>query len=380
MNPRERKNAIEALLKGINVKAKGGTATDSDVRQGHTLLVELAEVKAKIGKMDESAKLLGDIAALDPEGTGTAETEGYLRNFAKQLSSGIERKIKDAGRPYDVKSLLTEGSVEVGVQLFGASYIADPAPITSLFSTTPTEEVKQEVYSYIKQVTRLNNADAVARGDVKPTSQYMWERVQGELKVVAHVTDPIDEYWLKDHPNFKRWVRSEMVYGLMEAFERQMLSGDGVGANMTGLLNSSGIQVQAFGASLLGTIRSAITKLELLGFVPNQILMHPTDWEEVETTTTTTGEFLLQNGGPVDRTSRRLWGVPVVLSVGLTPAEALVSAEGSFGLALDPVFEFELARVGDDFERNQIRARCESRADLMVLNPAGIVKVTLAGA
>lgn len=42
-------------------------------------------------------------------------------------------------------------------------------------------------------------------------------------------------------------------------------------------------------------------------------------------------------------------------------------------MALDRQFNFQWGRESDDFSRNQVRARAESRADLMVLRPTRIV-------
>ena len=59
---------------------------------------------------------------------------------------------------------------------------------------------------------------------------------------------------------------------------------------------------------------------------------------------------------------------------------AWVLSEGSAHIRLGadaPGADLEWGMVGDDFARNQIRARAEPRADLSVERPGGIVKVTL---
>lgn len=121
-----------------------------------------------------------------------------------------------------------------------------------------------------------------------------------------------------------------------------------------------------------GQAGSVIAKVELLGFVPDTILMHPLDWEAIEPTTSSTGEFLLDNS-PVERSARHLWcaGGPVD-GAGYRSGRGDVA--GAYGPALDREFDFECTRVGDDFEQNCIRARYESRADRMVLRPTGVVK------
>jgi len=113
-----------------------------------------------------------------------------------------------------------------------------------------------------------------------------------------------------------------MVDGLHQAVEAQVLDGDGLGENLTGLANTSGIQTQALVTNPILTARAAITKVEVLGYSPYYCVINPQDWETVETAQLDAGQYVLnvegsRNGVPVDMATRRLWGVPVTVSTGV---------------------------------------------------------------
>ncbi len=81
-----------------------------------------------------------------------------------------------------------------------------------------------------------------------------------------------------------------------------------------------------YSTSVLTTVRKAITKLEINGYSPASIVLHPTDFEgiELDLSSTTVVEF---QGLPYDPASRRLYGVPIVATVSQTVGTAHVLAQ-----------------------------------------------------
>ena len=69
-----------------------------------------------------------------------------------------------------------------------------------------------------------------------------------------------------------------MQYGLGLAVEAKVL------ADING---TSGIQTQSYATSPLTTLRKGLTKLEVAGYSPAALVLHPTDWEGVELALTT---------------------------------------------------------------------------------------------
>lgn len=253
---------------------------------------------------------------------------------------------------------------------------------TSLIEVLPAV-TRPVTYRYMRQTTRTNNAAAVATGALKPTSVYGLSPVEGRLHVIAHLSEPIDKYVLQDGPSLASFVQLEMVSGLHQAVETQLLNGDGLGQNLTGLANTSGIQTQAFTTSPVLTARAAVTKVEVLGFEPYYYVLNPTDWEKVETTTLSAGQYVLnaegtRSGVPVDSAARRLWGIPVTVTTAVPAGTGYLLSNGVAQVATDGALQAEQsAAYADDFGRNQLRLRVEGRFDLAVTRPMGVVKMAL---
>lgn len=390
MDLKQRKSALEAEIRALAMKAQteqGGHFTPEQSTTVNAKLNELESVKARIKEADESAELMGSITDVTrgywEEGLSGKDGGGVLT--FKNLAANLKAAKIDAGQSYSVKSLQTE-SIPVSV-------VASPVPLgrraTSLLDVLPTHKVEHgDQYTYLRQTSRTNNATPVGPGGLKPTSAYGLERVTGKLEVIAHLSEPIFEYYLQDEGSLNQFVSDEMGYGLQTAVESQVLLGDGqarvdgtLGTNLLGLLNQSGIQTQAYVTSKIRTVRSAITKVEVLGYDAGAIVLNPTDWEEIETSTTSTGEYLLEaDGTPIDRKARRLWGVPVVLSVAVAAGTGVLLTTTAAVLEHDGNVRMDWGRMNDDFGRNQIRARVEGRFGLQVVRPDGIVEMTLTGA
>ncbi|MCV7368674.1 phage major capsid protein [Mycolicibacterium duvalii] len=176
--------------------------------------------------------------------------------------------------------------------------------------------------------------------------------MENRLRVVAHVSEAIDHYLLGDNVNLERFVQDELVYGLRVAVEAQILAGAGTGENMTGILNTSGVVVQAFATDALTTVRKAITTLEASGYTPGVIVLHANDWEAIELLTVTSGATDVR-GVPIDPVARRLWGVPVVLNQGLGEDTGLVIGDGAVTVDHDGQVEVKWSdAVSDDFVKN----------------------------
>ncbi|QCQ93244.1 phage major capsid protein [Rhodococcus sp. SGAir0479] len=141
-------------------------------------------------------------------------------------------------------------------------------------------------------------------------------------------------YWLTDNANLEQFVADELQYGLQVALESQFLSGSGASPQLDGILGVSGIQVQAYANNLLTTTRQAITKAETAGHEPGLFVLSPGDWESLELARTdTVGQ--LELGRPVDRTARKVWGVPVVVTTALPAKTGALLDLASVGISTD---------------------------------------------
>jgi hypothetical protein len=104
----------------------------------------------------------------------------------------------------------------------------------------PTERTDAPTVFYFRGSTAASAAAPVAEGAAKPESSPVWTQVSAPVRKIARYTRINDEV-LADFTNFRQVVGTELLAGLIDAENSQLLVGSGVAPNLTGLLNTSGI-------------------------------------------------------------------------------------------------------------------------------------------
>lgn len=305
----------------------------------------------------------------------------------KSAAAAIVNKIHGRGtQPWGTggdeggtKALTTSGQITTDVPM-ARVVVPTGRPATSLLDVIPSSLLPQPTYAYLRQNSRNLAAATVAPGAVKPTSAVGVETIQNSVSVVAHLSEPIDKFVMADAPQLQRFVADEMLYGLDLAIQAQALSGNGTPPNQRGILNTSGVQLQAFATDILTTVRKAITAAEALGYAPSVLVISPADWEAVELLATT-AQAIAFRGVPIDQAERKIWGLTAVLATGLPAKTALVLDPAAMSIDTVGGVEIEWAKEsGDLFSRNQVQVRVETRIGVSIFQPAAITKVTTAAA
>lgn len=374
----------EALARGQAI-IDTALAAKRDLTTSERAVVDAAleEVKA-IDKTVTNAK--ADEAlfkAFNNQGPiGSSGTDGPRFLNLKMSPAALRSALGlEPGQRINSKALIT-GVTTLPVGTDGGPIVGQPRPAGSLLEVIPAEEVDSPpFYGYLAQGPRNNSAAPVAPGGTKPTTAMSLTRQQGRLKVIAHLSEPVDRFMLEDFSNLAQFVQDELGMGVRDALIGQLLAGDGTGENLTGLASLSGIQTQAFDTDAVTSVRAAFTSLEALGLTPSAVAMSPASWAAIETSRTTSNGFILSPDGPVDAVTRRLYGVPVVVVPQLAAGVAYVLSEGSLVIKHDRHgIRVDWGVVNDSFAKNEVIGRAEGRFDLAALRPAGIVHVSLAAA
>ena len=302
---------------------------------------------------------------------------------------------KALDRRYGQKELVPSGTVTVPALSETLTPLGDER-VDSILQLIPMRPLDgTDSFAYLRETVQDHQAAPVAVGAKKPTSIYSVEKVEDRVRTIAHLSEPIPRQYLADIPLLRQYLNGVLLEGFLLEYEYQVIEGPGSGENVTGLLATSGILTQAYDSDLLTTTRRAITQLERLSIPPGAFCFHPADWEAFELLSSGEGRFLLgdaREGGrviPVDRAKRRLWGLPVALSLGMPEGRGvLADFVGSTarlereGVRVDwsesaynpPTYDEE---GSSDFERNLVRFRCEGRVGFAVLRPAGVVSIAL---
>jgi HK97 family phage major capsid protein len=389
-------------LKTVLLKAQTITAKVDDEGRDFTP-DEMTEVK---GLMDEARTLKGQVEAAKASetmrttladlgdsiaaGGRAAKSDVHPRVKASGGTTWGETVVKAVAGPDGYKGILASGTVAVNVPLDPEPVRMD-VPVLTLRQLMPNVQNSTGRFAYLRQNTRTNNAAVVAQGAKKPTSAYQLQRVDDRVRTIAHLSEPIAKQDLDDVGMLRQFIDQEMRLGLDLALEEEILNGDGTGEHMTGIANVSGSQSQAFVTNVLTTTRKAVTKLERYGYMAGAaFVMTPEDWEAIELLADNEARFYY--GGPqttVDRSARRLWGAPVVVTDAATTGTAYLADWRQMRLQVrqdgvldwsENVYDPNALGVGSgasDFERNMLRFRFEGRFGLEILRPSSIVEIDL---
>lgn len=301
-------------------------------------------------------------------------------------------------QPYGVKALLTgtDRDTSAGAlltpdrtPLMDTTFYKRPLTIRQLVSpgTTTTDTIE-----YVRLVDTVNNAAPVPEatsadaidgttvtdviGGIKPQSELAFEKDSTNVKTIAHWI-PATKRALSDAAQIRTLIDQFLLYGLEEALEDQLVTGDGTGENLLGLNATSGIQTETASGDVFEKTRRARRKVRIGGrSTPTAFVMNPIDWENVELMRDGTERFM--GNGPFSMTTPGLWGLPVVESEAIAAGTAWVAA---WNMAV--LYDREQASIqvtdshADFFIRNLVAILAELRVAFCVLRPAAFVKITL---
>lgn len=252
----------------------------------------------------------------------------------------------------------------------------------------PRISTDSDTIEYVQEDTFTNNAAVVAEATattgtsgLKPESALAYSVQTSPVRTVAHWI-PVTNRMLADAPQVRGLINGRLLLGLDLKLEDQVLDGDGSGENLTGILNTSGINIQGVGSdNELDAIFKARTQIRVNGKGrPGAIVLHPNDWESIRLArenadTGTLGQYLM--GPPSQAGAVTIWGIPVIESEALDENTGLIG-DFQMGCVLYDR-EQSAVRVGtidDQFVRNMQTILAELRAAFVVYRPAMFTKVT----
>lgn len=327
------------------------------------------ELEAKAGRLAEPT-----VTEFKSPGQTFVESEAY-------------KAVKDKGLPIkseavQVKTLITGASLGNLAGYLYPSYripeiVEDPrraARVRSLLNVIPTTA---GAIDWIRETGFTNKAAVVAEGEEKPESAITFENKSNTIKTIAHWI-PVTKQILADAPGLQAYIDSKLIYGLYLKEDDELLYGTGEDGDIHGITTDADVQTYSWsdgtaGDTKLDAIRRAMTKAYLAYYPVDGIVLHPSDWEDIELLKSSDGMYVWVNvnvGG-----QERLWRTPVVVSAALTEGTFLT---GSFGLGatLWDRQEVTISVSGshsDFFIRNKLAILCEERVELTVERPESFV-------
>jgi len=353
--------------------AKSIEAMDATIK---SISEGMAEAKKRMDELEAKAGRLAEPTQTEVKSPGQTfvESEAY-------------KAVKDKGLPIksqavQVKTLVTGASLGNLAGYLYPSYrvpgiVEDPrraARVRSLLNVIPTTA---GAIDWIRESGFTNNAAVVAEGGAKPESEITFENKSTTIKTIAHWI-PVTKQILADAPGLQAYIDSKLIYGLYLKEDDELLYGTGEDGDIQGLTTVTDVQTYAWssgtaGDTKLDAIRRAMTKAYLAYYPVNGIVLHPSDWEDIELLKSSDGMYVWVNvtvGG-----QERLWRTPVVVSAALQEGTFITGAF-DLGATLWDRQEVTISVSGshsDYFIKNKLAVLCEERVELTVERPESFV-------
>jgi HK97 family phage major capsid protein len=249
---------------------------------------------------------------------------------------------------------------------------------------TVTQMTTGNSFDYVRMLARTNAASPQVEAATKAESTYTWQTVSDTVKTIAHFTN-VSRQAIEDVPWLQGTINSELMYGLLLKEEAEILSGDGTGQHIRGLLT----QATAYNTALnvtadtkLDKLRHAKLQARLVGlgtFAPDGIVLNPTDMAAIELIKdeaggANKGRYIL--GNAVDGTPvKMIWGLPVVESDSIAAGTFLIGAFSTAAQLIDRMAAMvEISwEHASNFTANLATILAEERIGLAVRRPEAFV-------
>jgi HK97 family phage major capsid protein len=295
---------------------------------------------------------------------------------------------KAAGRLMERKTTIT--SPIVGYQTTGVLEIERIPGITQearavlqvrdLLTARPTT---YQVVDFVKVSSPMTIASPAAENNPKAENQVTFTSLSERVKTIA-TWIPATRQILDDFSELAGFLESSLPYYVNLAEEIQLLSGDGTGENLHGLLP----QATAFQTSLLNNT-AGWTRIDVIGraiqqintaneLMPTFLVVNPRDWWAIRLTKDNYGHYIL--GDPQAIGSPNVFGLDLVSTTSIASGTFLV---GSGNAAASEIrdrmtVQVELSTEHQDyFVKNLVAIRAEKRLALVVKRPGSYVTGTL---
>lgn len=402
----------------------GGGHPNGDPLEGKSAAELIDEIKASVAKTSDKAKEIAEKAIaengkLDAKVKETADE--ILLKLGEQTTrlDELEQKAargrdngdgeKSIGRQFAESDLVKSLNGEEGTSEFkksmefkavissstadaagSAGAAVEPTRVPGIQALPDREFFIQDLIApgqmdgstleYVQEKANNLAAAEVAELATKPMSDFQLEMVSKSAAVIASYMKASRQI-LEDSSQLASFIDYRLRYALQLRKEQQLLTGDGVGANIHGIVPQAsafalpaGIDGADVDGSEIDTLRVAMLQAVLAGYPASGHVLNPVDWAKIEMAKDGQGRYLIgnpngRNGPPT------LWNLPVVASQFMTQGQFLT---GAFRAAAQ-YFERWQTRVQvsneneDDFIHNRVTILGEERGALAVYRPAAFV-------
>lgn len=396
-------------------KSAGRGLTDDERTEVGTHLQEVKTINEALQQAAKDAELMGQLDAMSltvpdsytKNGEGGHEQLSLGHHFLKHAHGAMVDAKGQTGKTYVAPDWTAQMGAKANDSVHQIGGWTAGVPLLTEFDRTIVHglRIRLTVADLLSQGTISGNAisylieqamegdfETVAEGAPKPQIHFINPiQATDALKKIAGFIKLTDEF-IDDAEFLVTEINNRLLYQLGYFEEQQLLSGNGVGTNLLGLLNRSGIQTEA-SASFATTptdwpdaIFRGMTKVNVnSGFPADGVVINPLDYQTFRLQRDGNGQyygggfFQGEYGAGGMLINPPLWGLRTVVTPAIAAGTVAVGAFQSVAT----VYRKGGVRVeaatqhASDFTSNLVTIRAEERVALAVRVPLGICKVTL---
>ena len=377
---------LQASLSEINAAIKAqAEATEKEVKRVGEMQ---GETRAKV---DELLSKQGELQARLQEAeqklvnSGKEPEREEFQSAGKRVASLLEEKgwqsnARSSARIAMPRSAITSIS-DAGDNIVAPDWqrgiIEGPTRQLTIRDLLAPGDTNSNTVPFVRETGFTNNAATVSETVKKPYSDLKFEPDHATVQVIAHLMKTSKQI-LDDMPALASFIDARARYGLKLKEEIQFLYGTGTGNQIAGIIPQAQTYTKPSGAAVTGEqrldrLRLALLQAALAEYPSDGIVIHETDWANIELIKDTQGRYII--GNPQGSVEPMLWRRPVVATQSINQNEFLC---GSFRLGAQ-IFDRQDIEVVvstenvDDFENNMVSIRCEERTALAVYRPEAFV-------
>lgn len=326
---------------------------------------------------------------------GKELTREEQKGFAALLAEGLEKdwseitrfKSSSKGKVFQLTNMKAAADMTI------ANSVTDPgAYFTTVLPgirTLPNRRVHMRdiinlgtmttsSVDYIREESVTGDLTTVAEGAAKPQIQPLFSEKQATAQYIAGWLR-ISRKMLDDMQALRSYLQMRLMEMYLKVEDAQILSGDGTGSNLEGILTVATALNDNTGPNIERIVH-AISQLESSDYYATGVVLHPAAYYEIALNKATgSGEYdlplalvVIQNG------QLYVAGVPVYKTTAM-PRDTFVVGDWDLGAQLfireQPVVEF-FDQDANNVTTNKITVRIEGRVALAIYREAAFVQGT----
>lgn len=364
----------EAVNKEIEdaIKAKTSKKDVEDMIKEATKGLESFATKEQIEELKESLREQGEtLTSLNTE-SKTSQTfsevlKSSLDGVGEQLKGLKDRKGENVRIEVKAVGNMTfatnvTGQVPQAEREAGITRIVRRNPF--LINLTGSSPISGPHWEWVEQKNPEGEPAMTAEGVKKAQIDFDLVLADAKVKKVTAFIK-VSKEMLDDIDLLRSEIDQELIERINLKLDEQLLSGDGLGENLTGMeANATPWAAGTFAdtiaeANNADVLKVAINQVMINQFDPNVILMHPSDVTAMELEKASDGHYILPPFRTADGT--QISGIRVISNTGITQDDFIVGDITKYGVRVREGLTIDVGYENDDFTKNFVTILCEGR-------------------